>query len=129
MRTLETEGSVEVGGRRVRLEEVSYVRSGDAFAYVVDTRPCKGALELARGAKLLLCEATYMEEERMLAEEYMHMTAVQAAKLAADAGVEMLVLTHFSARYRDTEPLGREAAAVFPNVFVAEDLKRFVFPR
>lgn len=129
MRTLERQGQVEVGGRVIRLEEVSHVRPGDAFAYVVDTRPCKGALELARGAKLLLCEATYLEQEKALAHEYLHMTAAQAAHLAKEAGVEMLVLTHFSARYRDTEPLQREAAAIFPNVFAAEDLKRFVFPR
>lgn len=129
MRTLEREGKVEVAGRVIRLEEVSHVRPGDAFAYVVDTRPCKGALEIARGAKLLLCEATYLEQEKALAHEYLHMTAAQAALLAKEAGVEMLVLTHFSARYRDTEPLQREAAAIFPNVFAAEDLKRFVFPR
>jgi len=129
MRTLEQEGKIPFKGHIVHLEEVSYLRSGDVFAYVVDTRPCPNAVAIARHAKLFLCEATYLEQERNLAHEYMHMTALQAANLALEAEVKQLILTHFSARYRDTEPLRREAAAIFPNVFVAEDLKRFEFPR
>ncbi len=108
---------------------MSHVRPGDSFAYVVDTRPCPAALELARGAKVLICESTYLEEHRALAEEYMHMTAKQAAELAKEAGVDTLILTHFSARYRDPEELGIEARKIFPNTFVAEDLKRFPFPK
>ncbi|MBS0626152.1 MAG: ribonuclease Z [Verrucomicrobia bacterium] len=129
VRTLEKEGSIQVNGRTVRLEEVSRVRPGDAFAYIVDTRPCPAALELARGAKILLCESTYLDQERALANEYMHMTAIQAAELARDAGVQTLILTHFSARYREPEELAIEARKVFPNTFAAEDLKRFPFPR
>jgi ribonuclease Z len=78
---------------------------------------------------MLLCESTYAESEKDLAKEYMHMTAMQAAQLAKEAGVQILVLTHFSARYRDPEMLGKEARQIFPNTLVAEDLKRFEFPR
>lgn len=129
VRTLEKEGRICVGDRWVLLDEVSHVRAGDSFAYVVDTRPCKSALELARNAKMLLCESTYAESEKELAREYMHMTAAQAAEIAREANVQILVLTHFSARYRDPEILGKEARLIFPNTFVAEDLKRFAFPR
>lgn len=129
MRDLEKNKSVKVGDRIINLDEVSYVRPGDVFAYVVDTRPCKGALTTAKGAKLLLCEATYLDEERQMAHDHKHMTSIQAAELARDAGAQMLVLTHFSARYRDLEPFGLEARTVFPNTFVADDLKRFAFPR
>lgn len=129
VRQLEEQGKIQVNGRWVNLEEVSYRRPGDAIAYVVDTRPCKAALELARGAKVLICESTYLDEDREMAHEYMHMTALQAAQLAKEAGVQHLILTHFSARYRDLEELGREARTVFPNTSVAEDLKRFPFPK
>jgi ribonuclease Z len=57
------------------------------------------------------------------------MTAKQAAELAKEAGVEILVLTHFSARYRDPEEMGKEARLIFPNTFVAEDLKKIPFPK
>ena len=129
VRTLEKEGRLQMGDRWVHLDEVSHVKKGDAFAYVVDTRPCKAALEIARGAKLLLCESTYLDEDRSLAQEYKHMTAKQAAELAKEAEVEMLILTHFSARYRDVGALEAEARTIFPNSFAADDLKRFLFPK
>ncbi len=129
VRKLEKEGRLEINGSIVALEEVSYVRPGDSLAYIVDTRPCKEAIEIARGAKVLICESTYLDKDRALAHEYMHMTALQAAHIAKEAGVQQLILTHFSARYRDPEEMGVEARTVFPNTFVAEDLKRFPFPK
>lgn len=129
VRLLETQGKICVESRWVLLDEVSHLRPGDTFAYIVDTRPCKAALHLARGAKMLLCESTYLEEEKALANEYKHMTALQAATLAKDAGVHTLILTHFSARYRDPEVFSQEARTLFPNTFVADDLRRFPFPK
>lgn len=129
IRKLETEGRITFNDRWILLEEVSHVRPGDTFAYVVDTRPCAEAVGLAKGAKVLMCESTYLDEERALAREYKHMTAKQAAEIAKEAGVEMLILTHFSARYRDTEVFGKEAREIFPNTFVADDCKRFAFPK
>jgi ribonuclease Z len=129
IRELERDKKIKVGDRWIHLEEVSFQRPGDAFAYVIDTRPCQGAKDIAKGAKLLLCESTYLDAEKALADEYKHMTAKQAAEIARDAGAHMLVLTHFSARYRDLSAFGEEARAIFPNTFVAEDLLRFPFPR
>jgi len=129
VRKLEKEGSLEIGGRRVLLEEVSHVRKGDVFAYIVDTRPCPAAYALAKGAKLLICESTYLDEEREMAREYHHMTAKQAAEIAKEAGVGTLILTHFSARYRDPAVMEQEARQTFPNSFAADDLKRFPFPK
>lgn len=129
VRRLAKEGSLEIGGRKVFLEEVSHLRKGDSFAYIVDTRPCPAAYALAKGAKMLLCESTYLDEERELAHEYQHMTAKQAAEIARDAGVETLILTHFSARYRDPSVFEEEARKIFPNAFSADDLKRFAFQK
>ena len=129
VRKLEKDGKIKIGENWIRLDEVSHIRKGDALAYVVDTRLCPQAIEIARGAKVLICESTYLEEDRALAEEYLHMTARQAAELAREAQVQQLILTHFSARYRDTEALGVEAREIFPNTVVAEDLKRFPFQR
>lgn len=126
---LSKEGSIFAQNRQVALEEVSHVRKGDIFSYVIDTRPCNAAIQLAQGAKILLCESTYLDEERALAQEYRHMTAKQAAELAKKAGVQTLVLTHFSARYRDLQDFEREASAIFPNTVVAEDLKKIPFSK
>jgi ribonuclease Z len=88
---LRAEGSLTVAGRRVGLEEVSEPRPGQRFAFIMDTRPCDAAVELAQGADLVVCESTYLAGEERLADAYGHLTAVQAARIAAEAGARLLV--------------------------------------
>jgi ribonuclease Z len=128
VRKLEELGSLQIGREMIALDDVSSVRKGDVFAIVIDTLPCAEAVEIAKGATILLCESTYLEEHRQLAQKHMHLTAKQAAEIARDAGVRQLILTHFSARYQDLDAFATEAGAIFPNVLVAEDLKCFPFP-
>ncbi|MDP8960868.1 MAG: ribonuclease Z [Actinomycetota bacterium] len=125
---LKRAGSIEVKGRRVRVEEVSAPRPGQRFAFVMDTGLCAAAVDLARNADLLLCEATFLSEDADLATEYKHMTATDAARLARDAGVRRLILTHFSQRYANTERFGQEAREIFDHVIVGEDLLRVAVP-
>ncbi|MBN1915273.1 MAG: ribonuclease Z [Parachlamydiales bacterium] len=129
VKKLEKDHSITLHGKTISLEDVSWVRKGDAFAVVLDTKPCEEAVAIAQNAKLLLIESTYLDSERHLARKYMHMTAKQAATIAKKAGVEMLVLTHFSARYADLKEFEKEAKAIFPNTFIAQDLKKIHIPR
>jgi ribonuclease Z len=125
---LQQQGHVEVAGRMVRLEEVSESRPGQAFALVMDTRPCPGATALARGVDLLVCEATYLSSEAQDAHDHFHTTAEQAACLARDGGVRRLVLTHFSQRYTELDGFQREASAIHPDAVVADELVRILVP-
>ncbi len=126
---LQRAGSIEVGGRRVALEEVSEHRPGQRMALVMDTGICDAAVELAARADLVVCEATFSSEDVDLARRYRHLTAADAARVARDAGARRLVLTHFSQRYPDTRVLVEEAAAIFPDVVAAEDLLVVAVPR
>lgn len=119
---LVAQGWLDTPGGRVTLDEVSQPRPGQSLAVVMDTGPCEGAEELARGVDLLVCESTFLHRDRELAERYRHMTALQAATLASRAGARRLVLTHFSARYDDPALFAQEAATVHPDVVVAHDL-------
>lgn len=122
-------GEIRVGDRIVTVEEVSVPRPGQSFALVMDTRPCAGAIELARGADLLVCEATYLEREADDADAHFHMTAAKSARMAREAGARRLVLTHFSQRYTQLEPFVAEASAIHPDVHVVDDLARVAVPR
>ena len=127
---LDRTGVIRVGDRVIEVAQVSELRRGQRFAFVMDTRLCDGVYELADGADLLVIEATFLAEDEDLAQRYGHLTARQAARVAADCGVRTLVLTHFSQRYQDAA--GRyadEAAAVFSgDIVVAEDLMRVPMP-
>ncbi len=121
----------EGGLRGIGLTEVSVPRPGQSFAFVMDTAPCPGAEELAAGADLLVAESTFADAEADLARDYRHLTAGQAGELAARGSVRTLVLTHFSSRYRDAEPLRLEAQARCPDteVIAARDLDRIGLPK
>jgi ribonuclease Z len=126
---LQRAGSLRVGGRTVRLEEVSAPRPAQRFAFVMDTRLCDGVFALAEGADLLVAESTFLEEDAALADRYGHLTARQAGAVAARCGVRRLVLTHFSQRYLDPARFGAEAATEFGGeIVVAADLDRIPVP-
>lgn len=117
-------------GEDVRLADGTLVRGSDlvglprpgrTVVYSGDTRPSDSTVVAARGADLLIHEATFSEAESGRARETRHSTAREAATVAAEAGVGRLVLTHFSARFSEqAHRLVEEAESVYPAV-AAED--------
>jgi ribonuclease Z len=110
-------------GRVVEASElVGPKRPGRTVVMTGDTRPCAATLEAARGADLLVHEATFGDEEAERAKETGHSTAREAGCLARDAGCRRLLLTHFSARYsRDAGELEAQARSEFPDVTIGKD--------
>lgn len=126
---LKRQGFLETPQGRVELDDVSDLRPGQSFAFVMDTRLCENAYKLAKGVDVLLCESTFLQSEAREANAYMHLTAAQAASIARDAGVGMLVLTHFSQRYTSVQPLLQEAQEIFPNTVLAKDFDHIALPK
>ena len=115
-------------GRVVTPDEVlGEARPSRTVVIAGDTTPATSVLEAARGADLLVHEATFLEDERERAHETAHSTAQEAAELARDAGVRMLALTHLSNRYFGPDA-AREARAVFPETVVPRDFDIIEIP-
>ena len=108
-------------GRVVTPDEVlGEPRPGRKVVLSGDTAPSPTVLEAARGAEVLVHEATFLEEERERARETAHSTALEAAEIARDAEVGLLALTHLSNRYFGPEVM-REARTIFPETVVPKD--------
>ena len=102
-------------------------RPGRKVVIAADTAFARSVVDAARGADLLVHEATFAEEERARAHETLHSTALEAAEVAQGAEVGMLALTHLSNRYFGGE-IEREARSVFPDTVVPRDLDIIVVP-
>jgi ribonuclease Z len=118
-------------GERVTLDDgrtvdpttlVGPTRPGRTVVITGDTRPCAATVDAARGADLLVHEATFADDEADRARETGHSTAREAAQVARVAETRRLVLTHISARYsRDARELEAQARQLFPEAVVARD--------
>lgn len=105
-------------------------RPGRTVVICGDTGATPATVELARGADVLVHEATFLEDQAERAALVGHSTASGAARAARAAGVETLILTHFSPRYESEgesrlPALLAEAQAIFPNTLLAHDLWSF----
>ncbi|MEW6582968.1 MAG: ribonuclease Z [Actinomycetota bacterium] len=108
-------------------EVVGPPRRGRRIVVTGDTMPAAAVERAARGADVLVHEATFLQRDADLAARAGHSTAREAAGVAARAGVELLVLTHVSHRYAGAE-VAEEARAVFPAAVVPDDLDAVSVP-
>ncbi len=124
-------------GESVRLENGTVVtsemvlgpkRPGRGIVYSGDTRPTKDVVTLSSGADILVHDSTYDDSLMDKAAEYGHSTASQAARIAEEAKVKLLVLTHISNRYKDDRILLEQARRIFPNTIVARDFADIPVP-
>ena len=122
---IQKKGVVKTGNGEVRLEDVSWVKPGRKVVYAGDCAPDDNTIEAAKGADLLIHEATFDPSMKAEAAERQHSTSEDAARVAKSAGVKKLVLTHISPRYSDTAALLEAARAVFEATEIAEDGKGY----
>ena len=96
---------------------------GTKLAYIGDAAQVDHLVEPLQEADALVIESTYLARDAALARQFGHLTALEAAQLAREAGVGHLYLTHVSQRY-PTAAILDEASAAFPRVTVVSDLER-----
>jgi ribonuclease Z len=117
--------TIETAGGTLTPERVlGPPRKGLHVTYCTDTRPVKGIVSNAEGADLFICEGMYGEREMQdKAKENMHMTFIEAARLARGAAVKELWLTHYSPSLIRPEQFMGDVRAIFPNAHAGKDGK------
>lgn len=127
---LQLGGSIRLpSGRVVKSEEVTgSPRPGRKIVYTGDAKPTKNLAKFAENADLLIHDATFDDELLERAQEDGHSTPSQAAETAKKAKAKWLILTHMSARYKDTSVLLEQAKKIFSKVDVAEDFMKIDLP-
>jgi ribonuclease Z len=99
---------------------VEFLETGKVFAYSCDTEPCSQVVQLARGANVLVHEAS--------GDTLGHSSAAQAGEIARQAGVEQLYLIHYPSNGCDPNQLVNDARVTFlGQVFLSEDLMSLNF--
>ena len=97
-------------------------RPGKKIGISGDTMPTKELEEFFNECDYLVFDSTFLDEEKQKAQDTCHSTAKQAAELANKANVKNLILTHFSARYKDEIGHKTEAEQIHNSVITAKDL-------
>lgn len=116
-------------GRSVGPEDVlGPAQKGVKLVVVGDTGRTDDLLPYVMGANGLVIESTYTDADADMARQFSHMTAKAAAELAEKAGVDLLMLTHISRRYREKD-VAAEAQAIHPNTIIARDFDTYQVKR
>ncbi len=114
-------GYVRVNGKRITTKGLTIPKPGKKVVYAADTRPSKSTITAARNADVLIHESSFTSEYKNLAAARKHSTVTEAAGIARNAKAKMLVVTHFSARYKSLDPIRKEAKQTFRNTIAATD--------
>jgi len=124
---LREKGAIDWQGSRLTWDDITLSPPPPrSYAYCSDTIYDKRLVEYVNGTTMLYHEATFLSSQQERARQTFHATAQEAARIAEAAGVQTLLIGHFSARYKDPLPLLREAQATFPATLLAEEGKTYI---
>lgn len=113
---------IKIEGKTIVPEQVlGEKRPGKKIGISGDTMPTKELEKFFEGCDYLIFDSTFLDETKEKAEETCHSTAKQAAMLGKNAKVKNLILTHFSARYKDETRHLEEAKQIHDSVMTAKD--------
>lgn len=119
--------SVKYKGKTYKAKDLTYTEKPIKVAVVLDTKMNDKIVPFVKDANLFVSESTFSDELKELAKKHLHLTSVQAARIAKKAKVKGLVLTHISQRYeKNPEVILNEAKKVFKDTALAEDFSEFI---
>ena len=128
MRLKEGEDILDMNGKVIYENKLLTLDPSPSFGYAFfsDTRLQPHLIDKIKGIDLLYHEATFANDMKDRANQTYHTTAEQAAQFAKDAQIGKLILGHFSARYKELDPIIEEAQAIFPHAELAIEGTKFI---
>lgn len=122
LRELQRGKDIIFNGKKIKVKSVVYKEKGKKITVILDTAFNKNAIELAKDSDIVITESSYSKEESDKAEQYKHMTALQAAQIAKKSKSKKLLLTHISQRYeKNPKIIEKEAKKIFKNARLVKD--------
>jgi ribonuclease Z len=118
-------------GRRFNGQDfIGETQKGRVVTILGDTKKTNNSIVLAKDADVLIHESTFEGSDQKMARDYNHSTNIDAARVAKEANVKQLLLTHISARYlgKDVTALEKEARQYFKQTSVVKDFEEFDIP-
>ncbi|MFH0836855.1 MAG: ribonuclease Z [Candidatus Aenigmatarchaeota archaeon] len=119
---LKEKGIAVFKDKEILVEDVSFFEPGKKVVYSGDTKPNKNMVEFAKNAALLIHDSTFFSHGDFV---WKHAVVDEVVKIAEQAHVKKLILTHISRRYADINELEKKAKE-FPNTEIAKDFMRVV---
>jgi len=120
---LQKGNEILIDGKTIKPEQIlGEKRPGKRIGISGDTMPTQDLEKFFENCDYLVFDSTFLDEEKLRAQETCHSTAKQAATLGKNAKVKNLILTHFSARYKDENGHLKEAQEIHDSVITARDL-------
>jgi ribonuclease Z len=96
-----------------------------SYAFCTDTIYHEPIIDIVKNVDLLYHEATFLNDNKNMAELTLHSTAEQAATIAKKANAKKLIIGHFSNRYKNINDFSKEAGAIFPETLLAKEGKTY----
>ncbi len=119
---------VTINNKKIKASSLTYLEKPRKFSVILDSAYNQNAVKFVKNSDVLICESTFLEEEKDKAKERLHLTAKQAAMIAKKSKSSQLILTHISERYEASpELILNEAKSTFKNSSIAYDLKTLEF--
>ncbi len=118
---LEKKGFLNLNGKTIDIKEVSKITEGKKIVYATDTYKSNETIKAAKNSDIIIHEATYTDKYIDLAIERGHSTASCAAKVAKESKSKLLILFHFSTRYKNLSVHSKEAKKIFKNTKIVKD--------
>ena len=123
-RILKEEKGIVFKGKKIKLEDVSFVEKGKKIVYSGDTRICENLKKISQNADLLIQDCTYFDLNDF-EQDYGHASVEEVMDFIEKVNVKKVILTHISRRYKNLKDL-KEKIKKYPNLEIAKDFMRII---